>query len=191
MGHNTDEEVRDKCLQVLARGGLLLYPTDTVWGIGCDATNPDAVEKVFALKKRPDSKALICLVSDQAMLERYVTEVPALAYDLIDLSTKPTTIVYDAPRGVAANLVAADNTLAIRVARDPFCTRLISRFKKPLVSTSANLSGAPSPRSYSEIDQEILKGVDYAVPLRLQERMTAPSAIIRLGNDGQVQVIRE
>jgi len=191
MGHNTDEEVRDKCLQVLARGGLLLYPTDTVWGIGCDATNPDAVEKVFALKKRPDSKALICLVSDQAMLERYVTEVPALAYDLIDLSTKPTTIVYDAPRGVAANLVAADNTLAIRVARDPFCTRLISSFKKPLVSTSANLSGAPSPRSYSEIDQEILKGVDYAVPLRLQERMTAPSAIIRLGNDGQVQVIRE
>ncbi len=107
MGHNTDKEVRDKCLQVLARGGLLLYPTDTVWGIGCDATNRDAVEKVFALKKRPDSKALICLVSDQAMLERHVTEVPALAYDLMDLSTKPTTIVYDAPRGVAANLVAA------------------------------------------------------------------------------------
>jgi L-threonylcarbamoyladenylate synthase len=184
-------EVISECLAVLRRGGLIVYPTDTVWGIGCDAADEEAVKRVFDLKKRPDNKALICLVSDVAMLERCVSRVPALAYDLIDLSTKPTTIVYDEPRGVARNLVGEDNTLAIRVAGDPFCRKLIGAFKGPIVSTSANLAGAPAASSFDEINREILKGVDYVVPLRLREKHARPSAIIRLGTDGTVKVLRE
>jgi L-threonylcarbamoyladenylate synthase len=190
MPPNTAEIIRE-CLAVLRRGGLILYPTDTVWGIGCDAADETAVKKVFTLKKRSDHKALVCLVSDVAMLERTVAEVPAMAYDLIDLSAKPTTIVYDQPRGVAKNLVGKDNTLAIRVAADPFCRQLISAFRGPVVSTSANLAGSPTPASYSEISAEILKGVDYIVPLRQGEKNATPSAIIRLGTDGTVKVIRE
>lgn len=184
-------EAIDKSLAVLRQGGLILYPTDTVWGIGCDATNEQAVARIYALKKRSDTKALICLVADVRMLERYVRDVPDLAYDIIDLSEKPTTIVYDDPRGVAPNLVAEDETLAIRVAADPFCRQLIKAFKKPIVSTSANLAGDPTPASYKEINREILKGVDYIVPLRRQEKNATPSAIIRLGTDGSVKVIRE
>jgi L-threonylcarbamoyladenylate synthase len=190
MEHNTDREVQDNCLKVLSGGGLILYPTDTVWGIGCDATNRDAVKRVYALKNRPDSKALICLVSDVGMLERYVTEVPPMAYDIIALSDKPTTIIYDDPVGLAGNLVAADNTLAIRVASDKFCQRLIMRFRKPIVSTSANIAGAPTPTVFSEITNAILKGVDYAVPLQGHEKSGIPSAIIRLKADGSVKVIR-
>jgi len=184
-------EVINDCLFILRKGGLILYPTDTIWGIGCDATNAQAVNKVYSLKQRSDSKALICLVADWSMLERYVLKVPELAFDLIKLSTKPTTIVYDSPRGVAENLVAGDDTLGIRVAGDSFCRQLIKKFKKPLVSTSANLAGQPAPNSYAEITDEILKGVDYTVPLRRQEQMSIPSAIIRLGNTGKVKVIRE
>lgn len=190
MEHNTDREIQDNCLRVLSKGGLILYPTDTVWGIGCDATNKDAVQKVYALKKRPDSKALICLVSDLAMLERYIGEVPPMAYDIIALSDKPTTIVYDDPVGVAGNLVAADNTLAVRVAGDKFCQELIRRFRKPIVSTSANTAEAPTPVTFKEIETAILKGVDYTVPLRGQEKSNTPSAIIRLKTDGSVKVIR-
>ncbi len=190
MQTNFRKEVNE-CLLVLRRGGLILYPTDTVWGIGCDASNEEAVNKIFALKKRPDTKSLICLVADVAMLERYVSEVPELAYDLIDLFAKPTTIIYDFPQGVASNLIPADNTLAIRVTKDPFCQQLIRALKRPLVSTSANLAGANTPKSYPEIGNEILKGVDYIVPLRRQERNGKPSAIIRLGNDGSVNVIRK
>jgi L-threonylcarbamoyladenylate synthase len=186
----TGEVIRN-CISVLRQGGLILYPTDTVWGIGCDASDENAVKKVFELKKRPDNKALICLVADVAMLERHVTAIPDLAYDLIDLSTKPTTIIYDRPKGIAKNLVGIDNTLAIRVAGDPFCRQLIRTFKKPVVSTSANLAGASTPSAYDEISAEILKGVDYIVPLRRLERNATPSAIIRLGTDGTVKVIRE
>uniref|UniRef100_UPI003563605B L-threonylcarbamoyladenylate synthase n=1 Tax=Zeaxanthinibacter enoshimensis TaxID=392009 RepID=UPI003563605B len=152
-----------ECVKVLQEGGLILYPTDTVWGIGCDATNEAAVAKVYELKRRPDSKALICLVANDFMLEKHVEEVPDLAYDLMDMSTKPTTIIYDRPKGIAKNLVAEDNTLAIRVASDDFCRKLIGKFGKPIVSTSANISGEPTPKSFSEISSDILKGVDYAV----------------------------
>ena len=168
-----------------------MYPTDTVWGIGCDATNPDAVKKVYALKNREDSKALVCLVSNQAMLERYVKQVPDVAYDIMDLATKPTTIVFDHPKGIASNLVAEDNTLAIRVASDQFCQRMIQKFGKPIVSTSANISGMPTPKDFDSVSQEILKGVDYVVNLPLENKNTPPSSIIKLGNDGQVKVIRE
>ncbi|BDW93179.1 threonylcarbamoyl-AMP synthase [Muricauda ruestringensis] len=184
------EEINN-CNRVLQEGGLILYPTDTVWGIGCDATNPEAVKKVYNLKKREDSKALICLVANQAMLERHVKQVPEVAYDIMDLATKPTTIVFDDPIGIANNLVAADNTLAIRVASDKFCKYLINKFRKPIVSTSANISGNPTPKQFKDIDQEILKGVDYVVNLQNENKNPSPSSIIKLSNDGKVKVIRE
>jgi len=184
------EEI-NKCLEILEKGGLIVYPTDTVWGIGCDATNAEAVQNVYRLKQREDNKALICLVANDAMLEKHVQEVPDLAYDLIDLSTKPTTIIYDSPRGVAKNLIAEDNTLAIRVASDKFCRYLINKFKKPIVSTSANVSGQVTPNSFSEIADVILKGVDYVVNLRPEQNSALPSAIIKLSTNGTVKVIRE
>lgn len=181
----------NKAIEVLSRGGLILYPTDTVWGIGCDATNEEAVKKVYQLKQRADSKTLICLVANDAMLERHVTMVPEVAYDIIDLATKPTTIVYDQPKGIAENLIAEDDTLAIRVASDKFCQYLINKFKKPIVSTSANISGQPSPKQFSEIDEPVLNGVDYIVDL-LQEKISGtPSAIIKLSCNGVVKVIRK
>lgn len=184
------EEI-EQCLQVLNQGGLILYPTDTVWGIGCDATNEEAVKRVYDLKRRSDKKTMICLVASIRMLERYVYEVPDPAYDLIELSTRPTTIIYDQPMNVAKNLVADDDTLAIRVASDEFCQRLITRMKRPLVSTSANLSGRPTPTRFSEIDAEILKGVDYIVNLHREKKNGPPSSIIRLGNSGLVKIIRK
>lgn len=183
------EEI-NACLSVLDKGGLILYPTDTVWGIGCDATNEEAVRKVYALKNRDDSKALICLVANDAMLERHIDKVPELAYDIMDLSTKPTTIIYDRPKDIAKNLVAEDNTLAIRVASDKFCQYLINKFRKPIVSTSANVSDEPSPKGFHEISESILKGVDYVVNLPSESLNALPSAIIKLGNDGTVKVIR-
>ncbi|SNR71289.1 L-threonylcarbamoyladenylate synthase [Maribacter sedimenticola] len=184
------EEI-NKCIEVLENGGLILYPTDTVWGIGCDATNAEAVKKVYALKERDDSKALICLVANDAMLEKHVEKVPELAYDIIDLATKPTTIIYDRPRGVAKNLIAPDNTLAIRVATDKFCQYLIGKFKRPIVSTSANISGHPTPKSFQNIEEAILKGVDYVVNLHREKQNSSSSSIIRLSNDNTVKIIRE
>ncbi|NKI26284.1 threonylcarbamoyl-AMP synthase [Arenibacter sp. 6A1] len=181
----------NQCLETLSNGGLILYPTDTVWGIGCDATNEAAVEKIYALKQRANTKTMICLVANDFMLEQHVAKVPDLAFDIIDLASKPTTIVYESPKGVAKNLIAADNTLAIRVATDKFCQQLIQKFKKPIVSTSANLAGAPTPTSYKEISTEILKGVDYIVNLDRDKEKSAPSSIILLKNDGTVKVIRE
>ena len=184
------EEI-NAAIAVLNTGGLILYPTDTIWGIGCDATNEEAVQKVYALKQREDSKALICLVANDAMLERHVTTVPEVAYDIMDLSIKPTTIVYDDPKGIAKNLIADDNTIAIRVASDKFCQYLINKFKKPIVSTSANISGNPTPKQFSHIEEGILKGVDYIVNLHQELVANAPSAIIKLSTDGVVKVIRE
>ncbi len=182
----------NKAIAFLEQGGLILYPTDTVWGIGCDATNEEAVGKVYELKQRIDSKALICLVANDAMLERHIEQVPDLAYDIIDVATKPTTIIYDNPRGVAKNLIATDETLAVRVATDKFCKYLINKFKKPIVSTSANISGHLTPKNFSEIDDSILKGVDYVVNLQQDVKTNArSSSIIKLSNSGLVKVIRE
>ncbi|MCB0465442.1 MAG: threonylcarbamoyl-AMP synthase, partial [Aequorivita sp.] len=155
----------EHALLILKKGGLILYPTDTVWGIGCDATNPDAVDKVFQLKKRSDEKSLICLVNDFRMLNEYVENVPEVAYDILKYAKKPTTIIYDDPIRVAENIIAEDNSLAIRVTKDEFCKKLIQRFRRPLVSTSANISGEKTPQSYAEIDPLILEGVDYVVNL--------------------------
>lgn len=181
----------NSCIRVLEEGGLILYPTDTVWGIGCDATNEEAVNKIYSLKKRPDTKAMICLVANDGMLERHVKKVPEVAYDIMDLATKPTTIVYDDPIGIARNLIAADNTLAIRVASDKFCRYLINKFKKPIVSTSANVASNPTPAHFGKIDKAILKGVDYVVNLQRDTQNGSSSSIIKLGNDGTVKVIRE
>ena len=181
----------NKAILTLEIGGLILYPTDTVWGIGCDATNEVAVEKVYRLKQREDSKALICLVANDAMLERHVEKVPEVAYDILDIATKPTTIIYDKPVALAKNAIAHDNTMAIRVASDKFCQYLINKFKKPIISTSANIAGEPTPKGFGEISDVILKGVDYIVNLQHDKKNAAPSSIIKLSNDGRVKVIRE
>ncbi|WP_040279849.1 L-threonylcarbamoyladenylate synthase [Psychroserpens damuponensis] len=181
----------DNAIQTLKQGGLILYPTDTVWGIGCDATNYEAVKKVYKLKQRTDSKALICLVNNYAMLEKHVDNVPNMAYTILDIADKPTTIIYDDPAGVAENLIANDNTLAIRVIKNTFCEKLIKYFKKPIVSTSANISGQPTPKSFKEISEEILKGVDYVVNLQNEKNQSKPSTIIKLSNSGMVKIIRE
>jgi len=180
-----------KAFQVLKQGGIILYPTDTVWGIGCDATNYEAIQKIYKLKQRTDSKSMICLVSDFKMLNQYIEEVPEVAYDILKYAVKPTTIVYDRPLHVAENLIAEDNTLALRVVRESFASHLLKKFKKPVVSTSANISGQKTPKSFKEISDEILKGVDYIVNLPNAKSSKKPSAIIKLGNDGMVQVIRQ
>jgi len=187
---NLNEDIKES-LEVLKRGGLILYPTDTVWGIGCDATNYEAVQKIFELKQREDSKTMICLVHDFEMLNRHVEEVPSVAKAILTLSQKPTTIIYDRPKHVAENLIASDNTLAIRLVQHHFCESVIKRFKKPIVSTSANRSGQPTPKTFQEIETEILKGVDYVVNLGRDQKAANPSSIIKLSNDGAVKVIRQ
>ncbi len=177
-------------LEILKKGGLILYPTDTVWGIGCDATNADAIEKVFQLKKRAESKSLICLVNDFKMLNQFVEDVPEVAYDILKYANKPTTIIYDDPIRVAENLIASDNSLAIRVVQDSFCKQLIRKFRRPIVSTSANISGEKTPLTFQEISPQILEGVDYIVNLQRTKKTGKPSAIIKLKNDGTVHVIR-
>ena len=180
-----------KAYETLKKGGLILYPTDTVWGIGCDATNFNAVNKIFKLKQREESKALICLVNNYSMLERHVDTIPNMAYTILDLATKPTTIIYDNPAGVAENLIAKDNTLAIRVTHNEFCQKLIKYLGKPLVSTSANLAGKATPKSFKEISEPILKGVDYVVNLQTEKTAANPSTIIKLSTNGSVKIIRE
>lgn len=175
----------------LKKGKLLLYPTDTVWGIGCDATNYTAIEKIFKLKQRQESKSMICLVSDIKMLNQYVKNIPEATYAILKYADKPTTIIYDDPINVAENLISNDNTLAIRIVKDEFCQKLIKKLKRPLVSTSANISGKPSPRSFKEIPHDILKGVDYIVNLHRDKKSSNPSSIIKLGNDGTIEIIRE
>ncbi len=178
-------------LEVLKRGGLILYPTDTIWGIGCDATNADAVDKLYALKQRQETKAMICLVSDFRMLEQFVENVPEVAYDILKYAIKPTTIIYDQPIRVAENVVAPDNTLAIRVTADDFCNKLIRKFRKPIVSTSANISGHKTPKSFDEINSNIIDNVDYVVNLHRTNKSGKPSSIIKLSNDGKVSIVRK
>lgn len=187
-----DQQIElEKALTVLKRGGIILYPTDTIWGIGCDATNAEAIDKIFALKNRKESKSMICLVSDFKMLQQYVEEIPEVAYDILKYATNPTTIIYDRPLRVAENVIANDNTLGIRVVRDPFCSKLIKKLKRPIVSTSANISTAATPKNFEEISKAILEGVDYIVNLPLQNKGTKPSSIIKIGGDSTVKIIRK
>lgn len=185
------EEVQ-KAAETLRAGGIILYPTDTIWGIGCDATNPDAVARIYAIKKRKESKSMIVLVHNDSMLNNHIKEVPSNAWDIIDYSEKPTTIIYEDPSRVAGNLLAEDGSLGVRMIRDQFCQQLIGRFGKPIVSTSANISGTPFNGSFQDIDPSILKEVDYVVNLRQQERLKAtPSSIIKINLDGTFKIIRK
>lgn len=179
---------------VLRKGGIILYPTDTVWGIGCDATNSAAVQKVFEIKRREDAKALITLVGSEAQLERTVSGIPEVAYQLIEFSNKPLTIVYDgiAPySGIASELLAPDGSIGVRLTGEDFSRRLCLAFGKPLVSTSANISGEPTPATFSEISQEILDAADYVCSSRRTDTTPAkPSTVMRLSEDGSFKVIR-
>ncbi len=187
---NQNTEIKN-ALEILKNGGLILYPTDTVWGIGCDASNPDAVKKVYNLKQREDSKALICLVADDRMLKKYVKQVPVAAQNIIDVTDKPTTIIYDEAQNLAENLIADDGSIAIRIPDDDFCFWLSRKFNGAIVSTSANISGEPTPKSFKEIAPEVLKGVDYVVNLQREKICDKPSSIIKLSNNGVVKVIRK
>ncbi|MFD2892893.1 L-threonylcarbamoyladenylate synthase [Flavobacterium chuncheonense] len=177
--------------EVIKNGGIILYPTDTVWGIGCDATNEEAVKKIFALKQRAESKSMIVLVNGERMMHQVFNEIPEVAWQILDFAEKPTTLILDKPKNVAKNIIAEDNSLAVRMVTEPFCFKLMERMKKPLVSTSANLSGMPTPKSFKEISPEILKGVDYVVNLHHEKICSNPSTIIKLTLDSQVKVIRK
>ncbi|SHM24857.1 L-threonylcarbamoyladenylate synthase [Flavobacterium xanthum] len=180
-----------KAHEIIKEGGIILYPTDTVWGIGCDATNPEAVAKIYKLKKRAESQSMIVLMNGDKMMYNVFKEIPEVAWQIIELSENPTTLILDKPRNVAANLIAPDNTLGIRIVKEPFCFKLLEKMKKPLVSTSANISGQPTPKSFKEISPEIIKGVDYIVNLHRDKIAGKPSTIIKLTNDSQVKVIRK
>jgi len=174
----------------LLNGKTILYPTDTVWGLGCDATNESAVKKIYQLKNREESKSLIILVASIEMLQKYVGDIPEKALEILKTTEKPTTIIYNNPIGLASNTIAYDNTIAIRIPQDEFCIQLIKEFEKPIVSTSANVSGEPTPKSFSEISQAILKNVDYVVNLHQEKISEKSSTILKIeGND--VIVIRE
>ena len=180
-----------QCLKVLSDGGLILYPTDTVWGIGCDATNAEAVKRVYQLKQRDDSKALIVLIDSAEHLDHYVVDVPMIARELVDVAVKPLTIIYEGAYNVASNLLGDEDSLGIRIPNDEFCHRLCERFGKPTVSTSANVSGKPTAKSFAEISPEIVKGVDHVVTWRRDDKTPhQPSNIILLGRDGTFKIIR-
>lgn len=183
-------EETETILSHLKRGNVILYPTDTVWGIGCDASNSDAIEKIYKIKKRDPSKSMLCLVSDFKMLNQFVEEIPEVAYDILKYANKPTTVIYDNPIRVAENLIADDNTLGIRVVRDPFVGKLIKKLKRPLVSTSANFSGKPTPKSFNNIDPKLLELVDYVSKVKPKSN-NAPSSIIKIGLDSSVKIIRK
>lgn len=186
-----NEDIKEAC-RVMQEGGVILYPTDTVWGLGCDATNEEAVRKVYEIKKRMDSKALLVLVDSPVKVDFYVDEVPSVAWDLIELTTKPLTIVYSGARNLASNLLAEDGSVGIRVTEEEFSKKLCQRFRKAIVSTSANISGEPSPAIFEEISEEIKSQVDYIVKYRQDDTQRAKSSsIIKLGKGGQVKVIRE
>jgi translation factor SUA5 len=190
LGNTMIEEIKKTC-EVLQAGGIILYPTDTVWGIGCDATNEEAVKKVYELKRRVDNKAMLVLTDNPAKLNMYVSRIPDIAWDLIEVADKPLTIIYPKAKNLAANLLADDQSVGIRITNETFSKTLCERFRKPIVSTSANISGQPSPSNFNEISEEIKAGVDYVVNFRQEEIIKAnPSGIIKLGEGGVVQVIR-
>ena len=192
----TREEDIKKAVEVLRKGGVILYPTDTVWGIGCDATNVEAVKRVYAIKQRDDSKALICLVDSDARMQRYFRNVPDVAWQLIDSlkesDAKPTTLILDGAINLAENLIADDGSVGIRITNEPFSKELCYRFQKAIVSTSANISGEPAAQNYGDIDPRILEAVDYVCWSRRQEHKPhTPSSIIKLKENGEVEIIRK
>jgi len=186
------KDVIKKALEVLRSGGVILYPTDTVWGIGCDATNESAVKRIYEIKKRADSKAMLILIDSPAKLQAYVDEVPEIAWDLIELSEKPLTIIYPTAKNLASNLIAEDKSIGIRVTNEVFTKSLCSQFRKAIVSTSANVSGESTPANFSQISNEIKSAVDYVVDFRQNElTQPNPSSIIKLEKGNVFKIIRE
>ena len=182
----------DAAIEVLKSGGVILYPTDTVWGLGCDATNEKAVEKIFKIKERADSKSLITLASDIDMVCRYVQEVPEIAISLVEVNDKPMTIIYPGAVGLAKNVIAEDGSAGIRIPMSDFCVALISKFRRPIVSTSANISGKETPKYFEEISQEIKESVDFAFDSNCEDTAThQPSQIIKVGLTSEIEIIRE
>ncbi|WP_044266226.1 L-threonylcarbamoyladenylate synthase [Bacteroides timonensis] len=185
------EDIKKAC-QVMNEGGVILYPTDTIWGIGCDATNEEAVRRVYEIKQRSDSKAMLVLVDSPVKVDFYVQDVPEVAWDLIEVADKPLTIIYSGARNLAPNLIAEDGSVGIRVTNEEFSKRLCQQFRKAIVSTSANISGQPSPANYSEITEELKSMVDYVVGYRWEEMgHPKPSSIIKLDKGGVIKIIRE
>lgn len=181
----------EQCLQVLAAGGLILYPTDTVWGIGCDATCVDAVAKIYSLKQRKDHKAMIVLVAEERDILQYVAMPNLQVFDYIKGVHRPTTVIYENAVGLADNLLAGDGSVGIRICDDLFCRHMIKRFRKPIVSTSANISGYPAPGCFNDIDQIIISGVDYAVQYRRDEtELQRPSSVVKWEKDGSLIILR-
>ncbi len=187
---NFEEDIRES-LEALRKGGVILYPTDTIWGLGCDATNPAAVEKIFAIKSRNENKSLLILVDGESMLERYVKEVPEIVYELVTVSDKPLTVIYPSGKNLATGVCSDDGSVGIRICRDDFCSELIRRFRKPLVSTSANVSGKPAPAIFDEIDQGLIEASNYTVKYRQDDvsRQTA-SSVIKIETNGSFKIIR-
>ena len=179
-----------RCLEILKTGGTIVYPTATVWALGCDATNVDAVEKVKMLKEVKND-AMLCLVNNQALLERHLFQVPDVAYDIMDLAVKPTTLIFDNPKGIAANCCHQDGSVGLRVAHTKFCRYLIGAYKKPIVATQANFHKHADPNNSTNVPKQILESVDYVVNLQDQKSTGVPSTIIKLGNDGTVRIIRK
>jgi L-threonylcarbamoyladenylate synthase len=186
-----DEDIRN-ALKVLREGGVILYPTDTVWGLGCDATNNEAVEKIFRIKSRSDSKSLIILVNSSSMAERYVKDIPEIAVQLLEVSETPITIIYPKARNLASSVSADDGSVGIRVCMEEFCNELISRFRKPVVSTSANISGDPTPSCFDKIQKEIIQAADYVVEYKREDRQKRkPSPVIKIEHNGVFKIIRK
>jgi len=181
-----------KAIEVLRAGGIILYPTDTIWGIGCDATNPTAVNRIYEIKQRQDTQSMLVLMENPNLLNSYITEVPEIAWELIDVADTPLTIIYPGAKNLAANLLARDGSIGIRITNEAFTQQLIQRFRKPVVSTSANISGQKTPQNFAEISDEIKKSVDYIVGFR-QDDLTRsnPSGIIKVGLGGQIEIIRK
>ena len=179
-----------KVIEALKTGKTILYPSDTIWGLGCDATNEEACQRILKIKERPENKSFILLVDSFQMIEKYIPEFPAVCYDLVDLSDKPLTIVYPNAQGLAPSVIAQDGSVGIRLTKDPLCLSLISSIRKPIVSTSANISGSSFPTNFSSIDPKIKEQVDAIVEARINEQLTAPSQIIKIGLDSSIQVIR-
>ena len=185
------KEIIQEAVGVLKAGGVILYPTDTLWGLGCDATNPEAVAKVFAIKRRSEAKSLVLLASDLDMVARYIKQIPSIAIDLVEVNDAPMTIVYPGALGLAEGVIAEDGSVGIRIPQHEFCRELVRRLRVPLVSTSANVSGEPAPKSYREIPKEILDAVDWCAPRRFEAGATGKaSQIIKLGLRGEVEIIR-
>lgn len=180
----------ENCLNTLRSGGLILYPTDTIWGIGCDATDAEAVKKIYELKKRPESKSMIVLLADEKDLLRYVTQPDLQVFDYLRTITKPTTVIYTDPVGLADNLVSNDGTIAIRLVKDDFCRHLVKRLRKPIVSTSANISGEAPPASFSGISDDIKKGVDYIVQYRQDDEAPKQASSVIKWENGKITVLR-